>query len=128
MLSLPKILVPIEFSERSPGTARYAGRLARQFHSELTLLHVLDSSVYELSAQEFTDPAITGLCDGWRSRTEALLADFLAEEFLDLDVRRIVLSGDPADVIVHFAHFEHTSLIVLPTNAYEPFRRFVLGR
>ncbi len=100
MLSLPKILAPIDFSERSPGAARYAGRLARQFHSELTLLHVLDSSVYELSAQEFTDPAIRGLCDGWRSRTEALLADFLAEEFLNLDVRRIVLSGDPADVII----------------------------
>ena len=127
MLSLPKILAVIDFSERSPGAARYAGRLASQFHSELTLLHVLDSSVYELSAREFTDPAIRGLCDGWRCRTEARLADFLAEEFLNLDVRRIVLSGDPADVFVHFARFEHTSLIVLPTCAYEPFRRFVLG-
>jgi len=127
MLSLPKILAPIDFSERSPGTARYAGRLARQFHSELTLLHVLDPSVYELSAQEFTDPAIRGLCNGWRSRSEALLADFLVEEFLNLGVRRIVLAGDPADVIVHFARFEHTSLIVLPTYSYEAFRRFVLG-
>ena len=128
MLSLPKILAPIDFSERSPGAARYAGRLARQFHSELTLLHVLDPSIYELSAQEFTDPAIRGLCDGWRSRTETLLADFLAEGFLNLDVRRIVLSGDPADVIIHFAHFERTNLIVLPTYSYyEPFRPFVLG-
>ena len=128
MLSLPKILAPIDFSERSPGAARYAVRLACQFHSELTLLHVLDSSVYELSAQEFTDPATRGLCDGWRSRTGASLADFLAEEFLNLDVRRIVLSGDPADVIIHFAHFERTNLIVLPTYSYyEPFRPFVLG-
>ncbi len=83
MLSLPKILAPIDFSERSPGAAHYAGRLARQFHSELTLLHVLDPSIYELSAQEFTDPATRGLCDGWRSRTGASLADFLAEEFLN---------------------------------------------
>src|SRR5258708_5994749 len=128
MLSLQKILAPIDFSERSPGAARYAGRLARQFHSELTLLHVLDPSIYELSAQEFTDPATRGLCDGWRSRTRASLADFLAEEFLNLDVRRIVLSGDPADVIIHFAHFERTNLIVLPTYSYyEPFRPFVLG-
>ena len=43
------------------------------------------------------------------------MADFLAEEFLNLDVRRIVLSGDPADMIVQFAHIEHSSLIVLPT-------------
>ena len=65
MLSLPKILAPIDFSERSPGAARYAGRLASQFHSELTLLHVLDSSVYDLSGQECTNPAIRRLCYGW---------------------------------------------------------------
>jgi nucleotide-binding universal stress UspA family protein len=115
MLSLSKVLAPIDFSERSPGAARYAGRLASQFHSELTLLHVLDSSVYDLSGQEFTNPAIRRLCDGWRCRTKGLMADFLAEEFLNLDVRRIVLSGDPADMIVQFAHIEHSSLIVLPT-------------
>ena len=28
MLSLPRILAPIDFSERSPGAARYAGGLA----------------------------------------------------------------------------------------------------
>jgi len=127
MLALSKVLAPIDFSERSPDAARYAGRLASQFHSELTLLHVLDSSVYELSGQEFANPAIRGLCDSWRCRTKALMADFLAEEFLNLDVRRIVMSGDPAETIVHFAHFEHSSLIVLPTYAYEPFRPFVLG-
>jgi nucleotide-binding universal stress UspA family protein len=127
MLSLAKILVPIDFSEHSPGAARYAGRLARPYHSELTLLHVLDSSIHDLSAHEFTDPAIQGLVGGWRSRVKSLLTDFLHEEFLDVDSRRILLSGDPADVIVHFARFEHTSLIVLPTYAYEPFRRFVLG-
>jgi len=39
----------------------------------------------------------------------------------------MMLWGDPADVIVNFARVEHMSLIVLPTYAYEPFRRFVLG-
>ena len=50
MLSLPRILAPIDFSERSPGAARYAGGLACQLHSELTLMHVIDSSAYEVSA------------------------------------------------------------------------------
>ena len=36
MLSLPKIIARIDFSERSPGAARYAGRLACHFHAELT--------------------------------------------------------------------------------------------
>src|SRR5690242_13954226 len=80
MLSLSRVLAPIDFSERSQGAARYAGRLAGHFHSELTLLHVLDSTVYELSGPEFANPAIRELCDGWRCRTKALMADFLAEE------------------------------------------------
>jgi nucleotide-binding universal stress UspA family protein len=127
MLPFPKILAPIDFSERSPGAARCAGRLAHWFHSQLTLLHVLDPSVYELTAHERTDPAIKGLCDGWRCRAEARLTDFLAGEFQDIGVRRIVLLGNPADVIVHFARFEHTSLIVIPSCPYEPFRQCVLG-
>jgi nucleotide-binding universal stress UspA family protein len=127
MLPFPRILAPVDFSERSPGAARCAGRLARQLDSELTLLHVLDPSVYELTAHELADPAIKGLCDGWRCRAEARLKDFLAGEFQSIGVRRIVLSGNPAEVIVHFAHFESTSLIVIPTCPYEPFRQCVLG-
>jgi len=131
MLSLPKILAPVDLGpidpEPFPGAARYAGWLARQFHSELTLLHVLDSSIFEPSAREFTDPVIRNLFERWRNRTESLLANFLPGEFLNLDVQRVVLSGKPADEIVRFAHFEHTSLIVLPTYTYEPFRPFGLG-
>jgi len=127
MLSLPKILAPVDFSERSPGAVRYAGRLARQYHSELTLLHVLDSSTNDPSACEFTDPALQGLGDRWRRRMNTLLANFLPVEFSDVESRRMMLWGDPATEIVHFAGVEHMSLIVLPTYAYEPFRRFVLG-
>src|SRR4029079_15374266 len=127
MSSVAKILVPIDFSNGSPDAARYAGRLAGQFHSQLTLLHVPGPDVFELSAREAAEPAIRGLCNGWKCRTEALLRDFLADEFPTEDVRRIVLSGHPADVIVHFSRLEQTSLIVLPTFGHEPFRRFVLG-
>src|SRR5262245_41126183 len=102
MFSLAKILAPVDLSKRSPGGARYAGLLAGHFGSELTLLHVLDSSVYGLSAHEAADPAISKLCDGWRSRTETLLANFLPGEFPGIRVRRIVSSGPPAEDIIHF--------------------------
>jgi nucleotide-binding universal stress UspA family protein len=127
MLSLPKILAPIDFSERSPGAARYAGALACHFHSELTLLHTLDSSAYELSAYEFTGPVVSTLPSERREDAEKLLANFLPGEFRNLNVRRVVLSGDPATEIVEFAHAERMSLIVIPTHGYGPFRRFILG-
>src|SRR5438876_10020035 len=104
MLSLPKILAPIDFSERSPAAARYAGALACHFHSELTLLHVIDSSAYEMSAYEFAGPVLTSSPEEQRSQAEAHLGNFLSGEFSTLNVRRIVLSGDPAGQIVEFAH------------------------
>jgi len=127
MSSLPKIIAPIDFSERSPGAARYAGRLACHFHSELTLLHVMDTSAYEVTAYEFTGPVITTGAEEWKRDAEALLANFLPGEFRNMNVRRIVLTGDPADEIVNFAHSERASLIVIPTHGYGPFRRFILG-
>jgi len=41
MQSLSKILLPVDFSERSAGAAHYARLLATHFHSEVILLHVL---------------------------------------------------------------------------------------
>src|SRR5262249_39488457 len=114
-------------SERSPGAARYAGRLACHFHSELTLMHVVDSSAYEVSAYEFTGPVVSTLPAERRSEAEGLLANFLPDEFRNLNVRRIVLCGDPAGEIVELAHSERASLIVIPTHGYGPFRRFILG-
>src|SRR5437870_137204 len=114
MLSLPKILAPIDFSERSPGAARYARALACHFQSELTLLHVLDSSAYQMSAYEFAGPVINSFPEERRSEAEKLLANFLPGEFRNMNVRRMVLSGDPATEIVQFAHSEHMSLIVIP--------------
>ncbi len=127
MLSLPRIIAPVDFSERSPGAARYAGRLACHFHSELTLLHVFGSNAYELGAYEFTSPVSGALYTEQRSRAEKLLDNFLPGELRNMNVRRVVLTGDPAGEIVEFAHSERASLIVIPTHGYGPFRRFILG-
>jgi nucleotide-binding universal stress UspA family protein len=44
-----------------------------------------------------------------------------------LNVRRLLLHGDPASKIVELAHQEHIDLIAMPTHGYGPFRRFILG-
>ena len=53
MLPMPKILVPVDFSERSVSAVRYSRNLACHFHSELILLHVLPSIPYTLGGFEF---------------------------------------------------------------------------
>src|SRR5206468_11994272 len=72
-------------------------------------------------------PVITTSAEEPKCEAEALLANFLPGEFQNMNVRRVVLSGDPVGEIVNFAHSERASLIVIPTHGYGPFRRFILG-
>jgi nucleotide-binding universal stress UspA family protein len=37
------------------------------------------------------------------------------------------MEGDPARVVVEYAHTENFDLIVMPTHGYGPFRRFLIG-
>jgi nucleotide-binding universal stress UspA family protein len=70
------------------------------------------------------------LVDIYRTRTqqaEQELAGFETESLAGLNVRRLVLHGDPATKIVELAREEHADLIAMPTHGYGPFRRFILG-
>jgi nucleotide-binding universal stress UspA family protein len=127
MRTLQRILLPVDFSERSAGAARYAKSLADHFQSELTLLHVLTPPQYEFGALDIGGSMIADL---YRNRAEQVaqeLDDFLAEELTGPCVQRTVVEGDPSPRIVEYAHEHHADLIVMPTHGYGPFRRFILG-
>jgi nucleotide-binding universal stress UspA family protein len=97
MFVLPKIVLPVDFSEQSIGAARQAIALACRSQS------------------------------GWVRNAENGLDAFLADELRHLKVNRTVLHGDPAGQIIFYAGSEQAGLIVLPTHGYGPFRRFLLG-
>ena len=126
MKSLAKILLPVDFSERSTLAVHYASELALHFQSELILAHVLPPLHSEYGMQ------VTGsmLVDVFRARTEQAERDLGAFEpgaLAGLNVRRLLLNGDPASKIVELARQEHVDLIAMPTHGYGPFRRFILG-
>jgi nucleotide-binding universal stress UspA family protein len=127
MLPLSKILVPVDFSERSAGAVRYAASLACHFHAELVLLHVVPPISYESTGFEFGGIVMTEAFIDRVAEARKELMPFMADELGRQQVERIVLEGDPARKIVEFAHNEHVSLIVMPTHGYGPFRRFLLG-
>src|ERR1035438_4982060 len=128
MRDLARILLPIDFSERSAGAARYAKSLASHFGSELTILHVLTPLQYEYGALEIGGSMLSEL---YRSRSEQAAREldaFLADELTGPQVRRIVLEGDPAAKVVELAHgAPDQTVIIMPTHGYGPFRRFILG-
>ena len=128
MLKLSRILVPVEFSPRCRGAAQYAEALAARFRSEIVLLHVLPPPATSFSALESMaySSAAELSRELFAQRTEEL-TDFPCDPQGVEAVRRVVMEGDPARVIVAYAATEHCDLIVMPTHGYGPFRRFLLG-
>lgn len=126
-MRLSKILLPVDFSERSAAAAHYAHALAMPHKSEVIMLHVVRPLDYAMGGAEFAGAVgaewyATRLED-WRGQLDR----FQVTEFEGLPVRRVVLEGSPADEIVSLAHQEKCDLIVMPTHGYGPFRRFLIG-
>jgi len=127
MNSLAKVLLPVDFSERSSLAVHYVRQLALPSQTEVILAHVLAPLHSDFNP---TQVAGSMLVDIYRSRTEQAereLAAFETEALAGLKVRRLVLHGDPAAKIVELAREEHAGLIAMPTHGYGPFRRFILG-
>jgi nucleotide-binding universal stress UspA family protein len=127
-MKLTKILLPVDFSEQGDGAAQQAAALARHFHAGLILLHVNPILVPALAAPgEFTGPIDTGWITALEAQGRKDLETYHQADLAGIDVRKIVVTGDPAASIVELAHREKPDLIVMPTHGYGPFRRFLLG-
>jgi nucleotide-binding universal stress UspA family protein len=128
MLPFARILLPVDFSERMPGAARYARTVACRFKSEVTLVHVLEPPHYELSGLELGGgPALVEHYRNREAQAQEDLDKCLVNELAGIAVKRFLLEGDPASTLVKYAHDEKMNLIVMPTHGYGIFRRFILG-
>jgi len=127
-MKLTKILLPVDFSEQGDGAVQQAAALARHFHAELILLHVNPIQVAALMLPaEFSGPIDTGWITALEAQQRKELDAYHPADLAGIDVRKLVVTGDPAASIVDFAHSENPDLIVMPTHGYGPFRRFLLG-
>ena len=127
MRPLSRILLPVDFSERSIGAARYARLLAGRCQAEAILLHVVVPAPLQLGPMEL---ASTPVPDFYRAQIavfERELERLRETELAGTKARTVLLEGDPAARIVEYAHREEAGLIVMPTHGYGPFRRFILG-
>jgi nucleotide-binding universal stress UspA family protein len=129
MLKLDKILVPIDFSDQSRVVARDAGELARRFHSAVTLLYVNEFLVVHPA----TGPLGFGVSSAKTTPTRKLslqqqeLNAFGGTELTGIKVKRLICCGDPAKLIIEYAHKEGVDLILMPTRGKGAFRRLLLG-
>ena len=127
MQFLQKILLPVDFSERSAAAGQYAKALAERFGAQILLLHVLTPPQYEFGALEIGGSMLAELYSARNQQAAEDLKGYMAAEFAGLEVSRMVLDGEPAARIVELADREKADLIIMPTHGYGPFRRFILG-
>ena len=121
------VVLPVDFSDRSQGAARYAEALTSLFASRIHLIHILPPPHYEMGALE-VGGAVLG--DFFRARLDQAKLDleaFLPAELPAPATVRVLLEGDPAERIVEYAHRVSADQIVMPTHGYGTFRRFILG-
>ena len=125
-ISIAKILLPVEFTERCVGAARCAGFLAGHFHAELALLHVATAPYVAYGEVNAYPPAADFYTERWEQQRRELDA-FLSDAPAGLKVTRVLLDGEPARQIVDYAQKGCFDLIVMPTHGYGPVRRFLQG-
>ena len=124
MVSLRKILLPVDYSERCYAVTRQAGHLARSFSAEITVLHVIepvpDSAAPSAAERE-------RLFQARRAKAEAHLARFAAAELVQVNTVPCLRTGHPAAEILRQAASSATDLIMMPTRGFTSSRLMLLG-
>jgi len=115
MAPFGKLLLPVDLSERSLDAARQAEVLARHFHSDVTVLHVVDPHEQEPGRFE----------PGGVKAHE--LERLLARDFTGASITQVVRDGNPAREILDFSGANQVDLIVMASHGYGPFHSFLMG-
>lgn len=128
MTKIRKILVPIDFSDRSGPAIEHGVNIAKHFNAETVFLHAVPGLPYQAA---FASSLPGGLL--WTPGPE--LEQDLSERLRDLvesvvpghSGERLVVKGPVDSVITGTVKKLGIDLVVMPTAGAGPFRRFLLG-
>lgn len=105
------ILVPLDFTQKNNAALKIALKLAKQNHSHVTLLHVIETIDYA------EDEEIAGFYETMKVRSRTRLAA-CGDRFRDLDipVEEKVMLGRRGHGIVTYAMRKEVDLVVLSSH------------
>ncbi len=126
-LQVQRILVPIDFSEHSKHALQYAVSFAKQFGSELLLIHVVEQQVYpaDLSFGQIVVPGFEReLRDHAKKELDGLIKSSTVK---GIKVHAIVESGKPFLEILDAAEDEEIDLIIIATHGHTGVEHLLFG-
>jgi nucleotide-binding universal stress UspA family protein len=125
-IAIKRILAPTDFSPASKKALKYALRFARDYDSELTVLHVVEpaaSPTFEESpaAPAFSKAELADAEESLRTLVKSLRGPGVP------GVRSTIRTGVAAHEIVEAAKELDADLIVIATRGYEGWKHLVIG-
>jgi nucleotide-binding universal stress UspA family protein len=128
MSTFPTIVAAVDFSETSGDALRMASAIARDYGSQLHLVHVV-SDLQQRAAWSADAPILDfrGAQQQLIEEAERQLTAVPIEPTLARPVVRAVLVGPAHEEIVRYAAELGASLIVLGLHGHGPVRRFLVG-
>jgi universal stress protein A len=131
MIKIERILVPVDFSESSQETLRYACEIARDRAAKLYILHVIHQRIidtlHHMSAMGYKGDFPEVLKEVVKERMDEL-DRFLPQEAREgMEVEFEVRKGKPADEVIKMAREKRIDLIILGTVGRSSIEAVLVG-
>ena len=127
MPAFDKILFATDFSESSEHAFQYALSLARQYHSRLTILHVINEPV-DLRGFYVPHVSFENLENEIEQGAQKMMAKFCESHIADFaDYETAIVTGIPYEEILKRAESDKVSFIVLGTQGRSGIDHLLFG-
>ena len=127
MKAFDKILFATDFSESSEHAFQYALTLAKQFQSQLTILHVINEPV-DLRGFYVPHVSFENLEKEIEEGARKMMEKFCATQIVDFsEYRTLVVTGIPYEEILKQAENDQVSCIVLGTQGRSGIDHLLFG-
>lgn len=127
MLNINRILLLVDFPNTSLRVVHQAATLARHFHSEIVMLHVVPTPSHPAGVPEDgPELARWNMLAEIARAAEEKLDQSLGAELDGLAIRRVVVRGSAGETILRAAREEKADLIMMPSCGHT-FYQFLLS-
>ena len=126
-LEIKKILVPIDFSDYSKSSLKYATNFANKFNAGITLIYVVEPVIYppDFSMGQIAIPSVNA---EWDLKAKEELEKLGKQEIPEsIKVSILIKTGKPFLEIIDTAADENIDLIIIATHGHSGVEHILFG-